>query len=99
MTANERYEKAWDSFLVNLTDGLDGLVSVPVMIVAGVFMIIAYVSGHMAFATSKSKIIFRQINKNATFKTELSPFFAKSDYPDPCREEQRNYRLCSYQGR
>ena len=31
-----------------LTDGLDGLVSVPVMIVAGVFMIIAYVSGHMA---------------------------------------------------
>lgn len=36
---------------VNLTDGLDGLVSVPVMIVASVFMIIAYVSGHMAFAT------------------------------------------------
>lgn len=36
---------------VNLTDGLDGLVSVPMMIVACVFMIIAYVSGHMAFAT------------------------------------------------
>ena len=35
---------------VNLTDGLDGLVTVPMMIVAAVFMIIAYVSGHVSFA-------------------------------------------------
>ena len=35
---------------VNLTDGLDGLVSVPIMIAAGCFAIIAYVAGHVAFA-------------------------------------------------
>ena len=35
---------------VNLTDGLDGLVSVPIMIAAGCFAIISYVVGHMAFA-------------------------------------------------
>lgn len=35
---------------VNLTDGLDGLAIVPVMIVAFVFMIISYVAGHAAFA-------------------------------------------------
>ena len=35
---------------VNLTDGLDGLAIVPVMIASGVFMIIAYLSGHAVFA-------------------------------------------------
>ena len=35
---------------VNLTDGLDGLAIVPVMIVAGVFALIAYLSGHLNFA-------------------------------------------------
>ena len=35
---------------VNLTDGLDGLATVPVMIVSAVFMIISYVAGHAAFA-------------------------------------------------
>ncbi len=35
---------------VNLTDGLDGLAIVPVMIAAAVFMIIAYLSGHAVFA-------------------------------------------------
>lgn len=36
---------------VNLTDGLDGLAIVPTMVVAFVFLIIAYVSGHASFAT------------------------------------------------
>lgn len=36
---------------VNLTDGLDGLATVPMMIVAAVFMIIAYMSGHVSFAS------------------------------------------------
>lgn len=36
---------------VNLTDGLDGLAIVPVMVVAFVFLIISYVAGHAAFAT------------------------------------------------
>ena len=35
---------------VNLTDGLDGLATVPVMIATGVFSIIAYVVGHALFA-------------------------------------------------
>lgn len=35
---------------VNLTDGLDGLAIVPVMVVAFVFLIISYVAGHAAFA-------------------------------------------------
>ncbi|WP_041795668.1 phospho-N-acetylmuramoyl-pentapeptide-transferase [Pararhodospirillum photometricum] len=35
---------------VNLTDGLDGLAIVPVMIAAGVFMLIAYLVGNMIFA-------------------------------------------------
>lgn len=36
---------------VNLTDGLDGLATVPVMIVALVFLVITYVSGNVTFAT------------------------------------------------
>ena len=36
---------------VNLTDGLDGLAIVPVMIVAGCFALIAYLSGNYNFAT------------------------------------------------
>ena len=35
---------------VNLTDGLDGLAIVPVMIAAGVFAVIAYLVGHAVFA-------------------------------------------------
>ncbi len=35
---------------VNLTDGLDGLAIVPVMIAAGVFSLIAYLVGHAFFA-------------------------------------------------
>jgi phospho-N-acetylmuramoyl-pentapeptide-transferase len=35
---------------VNLTDGLDGLAIVPVMIVAGCFALIAYLIGHIKFA-------------------------------------------------
>jgi len=35
---------------VNLTDGLDGLAIVPVMIASAVFMIIAYLCGHFVFA-------------------------------------------------
>lgn len=35
---------------VNLTDGLDGLAIVPVMIAAGVFVIIAYLIGNIVFA-------------------------------------------------
>jgi len=35
---------------VNLTDGLDGLAIVPVMIAAGVFMLIAYLVGNAVFA-------------------------------------------------
>ncbi len=35
---------------VNLTDGLDGLAIVPVMIVAGVFALIAYLVGHTGFS-------------------------------------------------
>ncbi|MGC6530606.1 MAG: phospho-N-acetylmuramoyl-pentapeptide-transferase [Candidatus Puniceispirillaceae bacterium] len=35
---------------VNLTDGLDGLAIVPVMIAAGVFALIAYLSGNLNFA-------------------------------------------------
>ncbi len=35
---------------VNLTDGLDGLATVPVMIAAGVFALIAYLVGNMVFA-------------------------------------------------
>jgi phospho-N-acetylmuramoyl-pentapeptide-transferase len=35
---------------VNLTDGLDGLATVPVMIAAGVFSIICYLVGHSVFA-------------------------------------------------
>ena len=35
---------------VNLTDGLDGLAIVPVMIAAGVFALIAYLSGNANFA-------------------------------------------------
>ncbi len=35
---------------VNLTDGLDGLVSVPVIMSTFVFVVIAYVSGHVGFA-------------------------------------------------
>ena len=36
---------------VNLTDGLDGLAIMPAMVVSCVFLIIAYVAGHAAFAT------------------------------------------------
>ncbi len=36
---------------VNLTDGLDGLAIVPVMIAAGVFVLIAYLVGHAGFST------------------------------------------------
>ena len=36
---------------VNLTDGLDGLAIVPVVIVAGCFALIAYLSGNVQFAT------------------------------------------------
>lgn len=36
---------------VNLTDGLDGLASVPVAVVAGVYTVLAYVSGHAKFAS------------------------------------------------
>ena len=36
---------------VNLTDGLDGLATVPVMIVSMVFLIIVYLSGNITFAT------------------------------------------------
>ncbi|MDA1089702.1 MAG: phospho-N-acetylmuramoyl-pentapeptide-transferase [Proteobacteria bacterium] len=36
---------------VNLTDGLDGLAIVPVMIAAGVFALIAYLVGNSVFAT------------------------------------------------
>ncbi len=36
---------------VNLTDGLDGLAIVPVMIAAGVFALIAYLVGHSGFST------------------------------------------------
>ena len=36
---------------VNLTDGLDGLAIVPVMIVAGCFALIAYLAGNYSFAT------------------------------------------------
>ena len=36
---------------VNLTDGLDGLAIVPVMIVAGCFAPIAYLAGNYNFAT------------------------------------------------
>ena len=35
---------------VNLTDGLDGLAIVPVMIVSGVFVLICYLVGHAVFA-------------------------------------------------
>ncbi len=35
---------------VNLTDGLDGLAIVPVMIASGVFALIAYLAGHAVFA-------------------------------------------------
>ena len=35
---------------VNLTDGLDGLAIVPVMIVAMTFAFIAYVTGNMVFS-------------------------------------------------
>ena len=35
---------------VNLTDGLDGLAIVPVMIAAGVFMLIAYITGNAVFS-------------------------------------------------
>ncbi len=35
---------------VNLTDGLDGLAIVPVMVVSFVFLIISYVAGHASFA-------------------------------------------------
>ena len=35
---------------VNLTDGLDGLATVPVMIAAGVFAVISYLVGHAVFA-------------------------------------------------
>jgi phospho-N-acetylmuramoyl-pentapeptide-transferase len=35
---------------VNLTDGLDGLATVPVMIAAGVFALISYLVGNMVFA-------------------------------------------------
>ncbi len=35
---------------VNLTDGLDGLAIVPVMVVSFVFLIISYIVGHAAFA-------------------------------------------------
>lgn len=35
---------------VNLTDGLDGLAIVPVMIATTVFMLIAYLTGHIVFA-------------------------------------------------
>ncbi|MEO0034086.1 MAG: hypothetical protein RLZZ501_109 [Pseudomonadota bacterium] len=35
---------------VNLTDGLDGLAIVPVMIAAGVFAVISYLVGHAVFA-------------------------------------------------
>jgi phospho-N-acetylmuramoyl-pentapeptide-transferase len=36
---------------VNLTDGLDGLAIVPVMIVAAVFLLISYLAGHAVFAS------------------------------------------------
>ena len=40
---------------VNLTDGLDGLAIVPVMIVAGVFVLIAYLVGNFVFSNYLQK--------------------------------------------
>ena len=48
---------------VNLTDGLDGLAIVPVMIVAMTFAFIAYVTGNMVFSDYLLLLIFRaQVN-------------------------------------
>ena len=52
---------------VNLTDGLDGLAIVPVMIASAVFAIIAYVVGHAVFAN------YLQIH-NGTGSGELAVF-------------------------
>ena len=41
---------------VNLTDGLDGLAIVPVMIVAGCFALIAYLAGNYNFATIANQL-------------------------------------------
>jgi len=35
---------------VNLTDGLDGLATVPVILVAGCFAFISYVTGNIVFS-------------------------------------------------
>ena len=39
------------SHSVNLTDGLDGLATVPVMIVASCFVLFSYLSGNINFAS------------------------------------------------
>ena len=40
----------WSSNAVNLTDGLDGLATVPVILVAGCFAFISYVTGNIVFS-------------------------------------------------
>ena len=43
---------------VNLTDGLDGLATVPVILVAGCFAFISYVSGNIVFVNNLKKQYF-----------------------------------------
>ena len=50
MCIRDRFVIVGSSNAVNLTDGLDGLATVPVILVAGCFGFISYVSGNIIFA-------------------------------------------------
>ena len=56
---------------VNLTDGLDGLATVPVILVAGCFAFISYVTGNIFFLNISKLHISRELEKYQYF-VELS---------------------------
>lgn len=56
---------------VNLTDGLDGLAIVPTIIVAGVFMLIAYLVGNKVFADYLELDLIPGVGELAVFAASL----------------------------
>ena len=57
---------------VNLTDGLDGLATVPVILVAGRFAFISYVSGNIIFADYLLIPYIEGVGEVAIFVEQLS---------------------------
>ena len=56
---------------VNLTDGLDGLATVPVILVAGCFAFISYVTGNIVFSEYLQIQYIKGVGEVTVFSREL----------------------------